>query len=239
MNVKLMRTAIPLVLMAGLVMTAGAALTSLPDSSHYSGTSYYQVSPSNGKVQTGRVEFAVYDTQTYQNEFVGTDGFTKPGTGRYVYAYQIFNYNEYGAASTSVPYFVIQSLGANAVTSNNNIGTRNDATGGVNATSYSLSTNTSTSGTPAVTTTTTSVVFAFDNGILAAGENSWYLVMSSDQDWVKGTYSMETPKNGDIPQPEGTASQTPSQSNTPVAPEPASLLLMGLGAVTLLKRKKC
>lgn len=146
MTVKLMRTAIPLVIMACLAMTAGAALTSLPESSHYSGISYYASSPASGKIQTGRVEFAVYDTQTSPDEF----DFTAPGQGRYVYAYQIFNYstNDYGMSNAAVPYFVIQSLGVNAVTSNSNIGTFDDASGGVNASTYSLTTNTTNSGTP-------------------------------------------------------------------------------------------
>jgi hypothetical protein len=237
MTVKLMRTAMPLVMTACLVMTAGAALTSLPNSSHYSGISYYAASPSSGLIQTGRVEFAVYDTQTNPNEFVGTDNFTAPGAGRYVYAYQIFNYatNDYGMTNTSVPFFVIESLGVNAIASNNDIGTINDATGGVDATSYSLTTNTSTTDT--ITTVNTSVVFAFDNGILAAGENSWYLIISSDQDWVKGSYSLEAPETSDIPQPDGTTENTNADSESTTAPEPASLLLMGLGVAVLVKRK--
>jgi len=223
MTLKWMRVTTPLIIMACLAMTAGAALTSLPNSSHYSGISYYAFSPSAGKIQTGRVEFAVYDTQTNPIEF----NFTAPGQGRYVYAYQIFNYstNDFGLTNTSVPYFVIESLGVNAVTSNSNIGTFNDATGGVNASSYSLTSNTTTSGTPPVTTTTNSVVFAFDNGILTTGENSWYLILRSNQDWVKGSYTMEAPKDSDIPVPIH-------------IPEPASLLLMGLGAAGLFKRKQ-
>lgn len=112
MNVKWMRMAVPLVLMACFVMTAGAALTSLPTSSFRSGTSYQQVC---------RVEFAVYDTKANPNEFIGTDGFTNPGTGQYIYAYQIFSH------VNSIPYFVIQGLGANAVTNNNDIARYNDS----------------------------------------------------------------------------------------------------------------
>jgi hypothetical protein len=236
MNVKLMPIAVPLLIMACLAMTADAALTSLPDSSHYSGISYYTNSPVSGKIQTGRVEFAVYDTQTSPSEVT----FTAPGQGRYVYAYQIFNYstNDYGMTNTTVPYFVIESLGVNAVTSSSNIGTFNDATGGVNASTYSLTTNTTTSGTPPVAATTASVVFAFDNGILATGENSWYLILRSDQDWVKGSYTVEAPKDSDIPTPDGTTDSANDNTNNPAVPEPASLLLMGLGAASLFKRKQ-
>jgi hypothetical protein len=231
MTVKLMRTAMPLAMVACLVMTAGAALTSLPDSSHYSGISYYATSPSSGKIQAGRVEFAVYDTATNPDEFIGTDGFTNPGTGRYVYAYQIFNYstNDYGMTNTSVPYFVIQSIGANSIASNDEIGTISSTAGSVNSNSYSLNAS------------GTSVVFAFDNGILAAGKNSWYLILSSNQDWKVGSYSMESPPidDGEVPGPKDvTASGDTTKNNNPVVPEPASLFLMGLGAASLFKRKQ-
>jgi hypothetical protein len=81
-------------------------------------------------------------------------------------------------------------------------------------------------------------VFAFDNGILATGENSWYLILRSDQDWVKGSYTMESPEDSDIPTPDGADESENDNSDNPVVPEPASLILMGLGAAGVFKRKR-
>jgi hypothetical protein len=211
MTVKFMRTAIPLVIMACLAMTADAGLTSLPTSSFRSGVSYKSTA-----TQACRVEFAVYDTTT--NDLTGSS-ISNPGTGRYVYAYQIFSY------AASIPFFVIQGLGDNAVT-NNNIGTYNDSgINSVNATSFGLNAS------------QTSVVFEFNGGILSSGQNSWYLVLSSDQGPVTGSYKLTAPTDDDIVQPDGTTDGNPNNSNNP-APEPASMFLLGLGAVALFKRKQ-
>jgi hypothetical protein len=227
MTARFTRAAIPLLLTVFFVTTAGAALNYLPNSSHYFGTSYYTVSPSSGKIQTGRVEFAVYDTVTNPNEFVGEGSYTAPGQGRYIYAYQIFNdaSNIYGMTNTSVPYFAIKTIGANAISSGSNIGTVDDPSVGINASSYGLNAS------------RTTATFQFANGILAAGENSWFLILRSDQDWKTGTYSMESPEDSELPIPEDAAANPADDQNNPV-PEPTALLVMGLGAMALARRQK-
>jgi len=213
MTVKFIRTAIPLAILACLAMTAGAGLTSLPTSSFYSGTSYKTTA-----TQACRVEFAVYDTATYPTDLAGSE-LSNPGTGRYVYAYQIFSY------AASIPFFVIQGLGDNAVT-NNDIDTYDDSgTNSVNATSFGLN------------ATQTSVVFEFNGDILSSGKNSWYLVLSSNQGPVTGSYKLTAPTDDDIVLPDGVADDNSNNSNNNI-PEPASMLLMGLGAVALFKRKQ-
>jgi hypothetical protein len=212
MTVKFMRTAIPLVIMACLAMTADAGLTSLPTSSFRSGTSYKSTA-----TQACRVEFAVYDTTTYPNDLTGSS-LSNPGTGRYVYAYQIFNY------AASIPFFVIQGLGVNAV-ANNDIDIYSSGANSVKPTSSGLSVS------------QTSVVFEFNGGILSSGTNSWYLVLSSDQGPVTGSYKLTAPTDDDMIKPDVIAGDGSNSGNAPL-PEPASMFLMGLGAVALFKRKQ-
>ena len=81
-----------------LSQNAGATLMPmLPESSHYQGFVWYneevEPGPETGPGYTvrGRIDFAVYDTQENPNEFIGADGYARPGDGRYIYAYQILN----------------------------------------------------------------------------------------------------------------------------------------------------
>jgi len=209
-----------MVLFVGLIsVVAEGALSSLPDSSHYEGTSYYAVNLGGGKIQTGRVEFAVYDTVSYLNEFGGSDGYTAPGDGRYIYAYQIFNdaSNDYEMTNASVPYFTIEQIGAEAISSGGNIGTVDDLTG-VDATLASFNTD------------KTNAIFEFAGGILTAGENSWFLILRSDQDWKVGTYSLDAPNDSDTVVP---------QENTPMPiPEPMTMGLLLGGTVVLFRRNR-
>jgi hypothetical protein len=202
-------------LFVGLIsVVAQGSLSRLPDSSHYSGTSYYGINLGGGKIQAGRIEFAVYDTVTSPDEFGGSGGYTAPGEGRYIYAYQIFNNasNDFGQTNASIPYFVIKELGADAISSGNNIGRVEDSTGGVDATSYGLNVD------------RTTATFEFANGTLSAGKNSWFLILRSDQDWKKGTYSMQPPQDTEVPIPDSSV------------PEPMTMVLL-LGGMAILFRR--
>ncbi len=75
------------------------SLTKLPGSSYYQGTAPYTFflypEPTAGNPEpqpeallSGRIEFAVYDTTQYPEE---SPGAPVAGTGRYIYAYQVFN----------------------------------------------------------------------------------------------------------------------------------------------------
>jgi len=62
----------------------------------------------------------------------------------------------------------------------------------------------------------------FDGGVLVAGEHSYFLYFTSDSAPVAGTYEIES-----------------NESDFPVVPEPASVLLMGLGGlVFVIKNRK-
>jgi hypothetical protein len=76
-----------LLLVVALFVQNAAATLYLPYSSYYQGRSYFDDSTTNIK---GYVEFAVYDTEgVYGNEWEW-GGFTSPGSGQFIYAYQIF-----------------------------------------------------------------------------------------------------------------------------------------------------
>ena len=58
--------------------------------------------------------------------------------------------------------------------------------------------------------------------VVSAGEHSYFLVFSSSQDWVKGNYEIENPED-EFPVP---------------IPEPATVALLGIGAMIFTRQKK-
>ena len=68
------------------------------------------------------------------------------------------------------------------------------------------------------------IVWEFDGdaGYVIAGEHSWFLIFSSDNDWTAGDYEIKGPD--DVPVP---------------VPEPAAIALLGIGSMlALLKRRR-
>ena len=177
---------------------AAATLTS----SHYDGSTYYYTP---GGLH-GRIDFAVYDTQTYPDEFIGAGGFQAPGSGRYIYAYQIFHNP---GVNPELSYFAILGIEGAPV---DGIGCQDDQSGGIASSDEYF--------------TASEGVWEFQNehgqGILFAGEHSWFLVLSSETDWVVGEYEIRAA--GDLPVP---------------IPEPAMITLLGIGGVlTICARRK-
>ena len=201
-----------------LAVAAEASLTYLPESSHYSGKSYYNVDVGGGKIISGRIEFAVYDTQQYPSEFAG---YTAPGDGRYIYAYQIINYNtnDYGMTNDAVAYFAIEDIGLGAILSTANIGTADGpGSGDIDATDEYFNPD------------LTRGIFEFDGGILVPGNDSWFLLLRSHKDYKTGTYSFAPPTNDDdVPVPD-------KDGENPI-PEPTSTALLLTGIFCILKRK--
>jgi len=190
------------------VQNAGAAI--LPYSSHYQGRSYYP----EGGANTGHIDFAVYDTLgVHGNEWTGA-GFDAPGADQYIYAYQIFNY--VGAA---IEHFTISGIdpGHELI----GIDTMNSRDPWVN---YLLITAgvAPTNEWPNTNLDETEAKWEFAGGGIAAGEYSWFLVFSSDNDWVPGEYEVQ-PAGG-----------FPVQGN----PEPCTLALLGIGSVILFTRRR-
>jgi hypothetical protein len=203
-----------LVVAALFVQGAGAATTTiLPASSHYQGRSYFSTVTQNGFL-SGRIEFAVYDTQG-GNEFAAA-GFTAPGTGQYTYVYQIFNDDP--ASSSVLEYFSVLGIGESAIANPiDDIGSVDDNVGAVEPTSVYFAPYDPQLGPE-------NAIWEFEGGVLDEGDHSFFLVLSSDHDFTKGTYSIVKSTDPVTPIPN---------------PEPGTIALIGVGAaITLLRRRK-
>ena len=200
------------------------ALTYLPDSSHYSGKQYL-----GGTGDWVTIEFAVYDN--HGAEFIDEYELPWADPGEFVYAYQIMNNT---TTDFTIDYFSIYGLGEGAITSSENIGSLDDHPMEPDLrgqevvyeqAGFDLST----------------AHWEFIDPLnqddpnpsrLYTGEHSYFLLVTSDQDYQAGTYNFQPPQGDDVPVPE--ASEPAAISN----PEPCTLALFGLGSVLLLKRKK-
>jgi hypothetical protein len=187
------------------VQNATAGLI-LPYSSHYQGRSYFD----NTGV-TGFIDFAVYDTKGLYNEWAG---FASPGSGQYIYAYQIF----VDVGVDAITSFSIMHTDTNKPLNivADNMNTQNPwensqlITEGVEPTNWGIGS----SGTTAW--------WQFFTNDLLSGEYSWFLVFSSDKDWTVGKYEMQT------------AGGFPIAPN----PEPATVVLLGLGCTILFAKRR-
>lgn len=179
----------------------------LPYSSHYQGTFYYD---SVG----GHVDFAVYDTDTSNGQAFEDDFGTAPGTGQFIYAYQIFTDD----SSQALEYFAIMGIGENALVSpvNDNIGSMDDLTGeGVEPDEYPYIGSSSMYGTMGI--------WEFTDNLLDAGQHSLFLVLRSPHDWAPGGFTFYETLANEAPVPN---------------PEPSTLALLGLGCVVFFRRRR-
>ena len=174
-------------------------------------SSYYDgsVSYSTEDGLQGRIYFAVYDTQDAEhgNEYVA-NGLEKPGEGQYIYAYQIFSSSFFSTGS--VAEFGILDTAGEAVNTSLMNGTtaQDDKQGGI---------------APSPLESVTQGVWQWVDGAnIRPGDHSWLLVFSSDQHWTSGTYAIKAATNVSVPES---------------APEPATLMLLGLGGAGLLARR--
>lgn len=199
-------------LLVATALVQNASATLLPSSSyadgHWQGSRFYDVEVISGSFLRGRIDFAVYDTLG-GNEFVEA-GFTAPGDGRYIYAYQLFN--DYPASEEAVAYFSVFALSGDPMDAyEDTIGSEEDVPdSGIEAASAYF------------TESNLQAVWLFTDQILTSDEHSWFLMFSSDSAPVTGNYEISA-ETGDFP----------------AVPEPCTLMLFGLGgAMMFIRRKK-
>jgi hypothetical protein len=202
-----------LLLVAALFVQNASAVLLLPYSSHYQGRSYF-----DNDGLTGFVEFAVYDTQFY-NEWEG-GGFVSPGNGRFIYAYQIFCDTD----SDAIGSFTI--MGSDPCNPHTLAGINTMSSSDPWVDSQLLSEEaiepTDMSANPSQTQATWE--FWGDTGaILIHDAYSWFLVFSSDNDWVLGKYQVGTATDG-----------VPVTEN----PEPCTVVLLGIGSALLFTKRR-
>jgi hypothetical protein len=181
-----MRSLFTVFLLAVCLATAASATPTelLPESSYYEGRLFYDEVVDDGFLR-GRIDFAVYDTELFPDEFVGTDGFPEPGEGRYIYAYQVFN--DLFASEEAVNYFAVIGIDGSVVAG---IGSEDDGAGGIEPSDAYV--------------TDTEGVWEFEDGFIQLGEHSYFLVFASDFDWTVGDYEIRSPSQEDdqMPVPE-------------------------------------
>ena len=202
------------------VQNAGAALPAmLPTSSFadgaWQGEEFYDEDLGDGDFLRGRVDFAVYDSENllFPDESAWVGGVDIPGEGQYIYAYQIFNDYE-DISDEPVWSFAIFGIdGAPLDVVEDSISSSEDPQLGIKPSNEYFSTD------------RLKVVWEFGGGALFAGEHSWFLVFSSNSGPVLGSYEVKALEEGEFPVP-------------PEVPEPATLILLGVGGALIFTRRK-
>ena len=173
------------VILAGMIFvvalsfqSAEAELEFLPESSYYEGSTPYEIVTDDG-ILFGRIDFAVYDTWEYPDEFIGEDGFENPTDDRYIYVYQIFNDELY--SDEEVAYFALLDIEDAPVSGTSS---QDDLSGGVEPADY-----------PA------EGVWDFEGSFIYDGDHSVFLVLTSDTGWVPGSYEILA-GGSDVPVPD-------------------------------------
>jgi hypothetical protein len=207
-----------------LVFFAGNALALdpyiLPHSDYYQGINFF---PANDEGLSGHIEFAVYDTQKYENQFVGQDGYGDlvpwwTPEVRFIYAYQIFLYADSTENIDSISMF---GLGEGSIERTDDV----EPIGGVND-GYGGDVESDTSFFSPSNSDANEAVWWFNNASIKPSDRSWFLVMGSNHGMTEGGYTLNPPK-------ENYSEPLPVPN-----PEPATLALLSMGGLALLKRRK-
>jgi hypothetical protein len=193
-------------MMTLLLQTIAKAGYYLPESSTWQGSRYY-----NENNVYAYVEYAVYDSEA-SNYYPVLDGqadrFPKPGTGRYIYAYQVLN-----LSSTLPPIATFKLLGGDPSAADY-IGYVDDENGGLVPDNFGGS-----------------FIWEFTNGYFTANEHSAFMVFTTDSAPIAGEISISTEYGMEPPiSPDAVTADAAS------IPEPATIALLSIGA--FMYRKK-
>jgi hypothetical protein len=189
-----------------LLQTAANAGYFLPKSSLWEGSRKYTENGVNAVV-----EYAVYDTQAdgYHNVLDGIiNGFLNPGSGRFIYAYQIQNQNDDAQAD---PITSFELLGCNPALASG-IGWQDDQHDGLTPINDHAS-----------------FVWKWEGGVFIVDEHSAFLVFSSNNGPVEKSIKITTSAD--------TGPGTPGPGGNQ-APEPATLILLATGVMGILRKRK-
>jgi len=182
-----------------VLQTAAMAVFYLPESDVWYGGKPLE----GGKVF---VEYAVYDADGGL-----PTGISNPGSGRYVYAYQIFNYR-----TTIDPIMQFELIGGNPAAATG-IGSQSNGQGLVPDNDGE------------------SFVWRFTNGTFTSNKYSAFLVFSSDASPIGGDVRVLNTLSGYGDDPPINGSTGTEGVNVP---EPATVTMLTIGALTILKRRR-
>ena len=204
-----------------MVLFTGQSMAKvLPDSSYstdWEGHSFYGV-PSRPEASTGlkgRVDFAVYDMQqeglSNDEQALISSISNVPENHQYLYAYHIFN-DYTGYSEKAVDYFGLLGIEE---------GTEFDTTSG----NDTLTPDEDPSEEGIGPTSGEEGVWRFTfEGMIAVGEHSWFLFVTSANAPILGDYEIQCPGNTPVPGE---------------IPEPGSAILLAAGAtIAALKRRR-
>jgi hypothetical protein len=198
----------------------------LPSSSHYQGFVYFNETvdyPPEGPEGTvdlkGRIDFAVYDRDNLASgeETVFVDDFVRlmgvADEDQFIYAYQIFNdYDNF--SDGDVGYFEVLGLMPDGeATYSINPSLMNNTTGVDDGFSGIA---------PEPIPSEEAGIWEWLGDLVKFGTQSQFLIYSSVNNWVPGTYRMDIAQQSD---------------DFPV-PEPATLTMLGIGGALILRRRR-